>query len=99
MLVKKEKKSCLGKPCRKLKNSAFEGFFFLFAVCGSNQGKAEAGCGEWVELRDRAQGADWESQTRMQASLTGLDLGRRCGAWTWLPLLSYKVLGILTGRL
>lgn len=56
MLVKKEKKSCLGKPCRKHKNSAFEGFFFLFAVCGSNQGKAEAGCGKWVELRDRARG-------------------------------------------
>ena len=65
MLVKKKKKSCLGKVCHKLKNSSFEGFFFS-GVCGRNQEKpvvweeprewwmGDAAQGEWVELRVRA---------------------------------------------
>ena len=94
MLVKKKNKSCLGKVCHKLKRSSFEEFFFLCLECvGGTKGTVVGGWGTG------GVGTDWESHFQTQASLTGLDLGTQRWAWAWLPFPSYKVLGILTGRL
>lgn len=74
MLVKKKNKSCLGKVCLKLKSSSFEGFFFFFLCLecvGGTKGKVVGGWGTG------GVGPDWESNFQMQASLTGLDLGRQ----------------------
>ena len=100
MLVKKKKKSCLGKVCHKLKNSSFEGFFFFFwsvweepreaSGVGGTKGMVDGGCGAGGVGGAQGQSVDtdWESHFQMQVSLTGRDLGRQRWAWAWLPFHS-----------
>ena len=86
MLVKKKKKSCLGKVCHKLKNSSFEGFFFFFLECVGGT-KRSQWCG-----RNQGNGG-WGMRRRGSGWSSGSERGYRLGEplsnasipyWLWL---------------